>query len=65
MANRLLHFLDNLGPNLFINSRAPSIASGNKIAAIALVVAGLTICNNLWISLFISKVSNVKPIFLV
>jgi hypothetical protein len=38
-----VYYFDNLGPNLFINSRTPTIASGNKIAAMPLVVAGLTI----------------------
>jgi hypothetical protein len=33
----------NLGPTLFNSSRTPTIASGIKIAAIALVIAGLTI----------------------
>lgn len=36
------YLFDNLGPNLFISSRTPTIASGIKIAAIALVAAGLT-----------------------
>jgi hypothetical protein len=31
-----IYFFDNLGPNLLINSRTPTIARGNKIAAIAL-----------------------------
>lgn len=36
------YLFDSLGPTLFISSRIPIIASGNKIAAIALVVVGLT-----------------------
>jgi hypothetical protein len=41
----IVYFFDSLGPNLFISSRTPIIASGNKIAAIVLVVFGLTIYN--------------------
>ena len=37
------YLFDSLGPILFISSRIPIIANGNKIAAIALVVVGLTI----------------------
>ena len=41
----VVYLFDSLGPNLFISSRTPIIASGNKIAAIVLVVFELTIYN--------------------
>jgi hypothetical protein len=52
------YLFDSLGPNLFISSRIPIIANGNKIAAIALVIVGLTIsiiCRAPYYSLLFSQ----------